>query len=131
MKVTDIKTRHVGAPSDEHSRLDRNWTFVNVETDAGVTGLGECTLLGMEIAVTAAVDRMRDFLIGQDPTRVEYLWQQMYRHPFWRGGPVLSAAISGIDQALWDIAGKAAGLPVYKMLGGPVRDRVRCYVRPD
>ena len=131
MKITDVKTRHVGAPSDENSRLDRNWTFVTVETDGGVIGLGECTLLGMELAVTAAIDRMRNFLIGQDPTRIEHLWQQMYRHPFWRGGPVLSAAISGIDQALWDIAGKVAGLPVYKMLGGPVRDRVRCYVRPD
>ena len=74
---------------------------------------------------------MSHFLVGQDPTRVEHLWQQMFRHPFWRGGPVLNAAISGVDHALWDIAGKAAGLPVYKMLGGPVRDRVRCYVRPD
>ena len=131
MKITDINTRHVGAPSDEQTRLDRNWTFVTIETDTDITGLGECTLLGMELAVTAAIDRMSNFLVGQDPTRVEHLWQQMFRHPFWRGGPVLNAAISGIDQALWDIAGKAAGLPVYKMLGGAVRDRVRCYVRPD
>ena len=131
MKITDIKIRHVGAPADERTRLDRNWTFVIIETDTDITGLGECTLLGMELAVTAAIDRMSHFLVGQDPTRVEHLWQQMFRHPFWRGGPVLNAAISGVDHALWDIAGKAAGLPVYKMLGGPVRDRVRCYVRPD
>ncbi len=131
MKITEIKTRHVGAPADENTRLDRNWTFVIIETDTDITGLGECTLLGMEFPVTTAIDRMSDFLVGQDPTRVEHLWQQMFRHPFWRGGPVLNAAISGVDMALWDIAGKAAGLPVYKMLGGPVRDRVRCYARPD
>ncbi len=131
MKITKITTVQVGAPPDESSLLDRNWTFVIVDTDEGIRGLGECTLLRMELAVSAVLDRMSTFLVGQDPTRVEHLWQQMYRHPFWRGGPIINAAISGLDQAFWDLAGKAAGLPVFRMLGGPVRDRVRCYVRPD
>ena len=131
MKITDIRTVELGAPPDEHVRLNRNWTFVIINTDEGVTGLGEATLYRMDLAVNGVIQHLRDVLLGQDPTRVEHLWQQMYRHPFWRGGPVLGAGISGIDMALWDIAGKVAGLPVYKMLGGPVRDRVRCYVRND
>ena len=131
MKVTAIRTVHLGAPADAQAKLDRNWTFVIVEADGGISGLGECTLSYMEGAVSAVVDRLGQILVGQDPTRVEHLWQQMYRRPFWRGGVVMSAAMSGIDQALWDIAGKNAGLPVYRMLGGPVRDRIRCYARAD
>lgn len=131
MKITDIRCVDVGAPPDEHVLLNRNWTFVLVETDEGITGVGDATLLDMDLGAKGVVEHLREVLLGQDPTRVEHLWQQMYRHPFWRGGPVLGAAISGIDMALWDIAGKAAGLPVYKMLGGQVRDRVRCYVRTD
>jgi galactonate dehydratase len=131
MKITDIKTVDVGGPPDAKVPLNRNWTFVLVETDEGITGIGDATLLGMDLAVIGVIQHFRNLLLGQDPTRVEHLWQQMYRHPFWRGGPVLGAAISGIDMALWDIAGKVAGLPVYKMLGGAVRDRIRCYVRDD
>ncbi len=131
MRITDVRTVHLGAPADEHSGLDRNWTFVLVDTDTDIQGVGECTLHRMSRAASEAVERLKSLLIGQDPTRIEHLWQQMYRHPFWRGGIVLSAAMSGIDQALWDIAGKAVGLPVYRLLGGPVRDRVWCYARPD
>ncbi|HJN38727.1 MAG TPA: galactonate dehydratase, partial [Chloroflexota bacterium] len=131
MKITDIRTIDVGAPPDEHFLLNRNWTFVLIDTDEGITGIGDATLLDMDTAVIGVIQHLRNVLLGQDPTRVEHLWQQMYRHPFWRGGPVLGAAISGIDMALWDIAGKVAGMPVYKMLGGAVRDRVRCYVRND
>lgn len=131
MKITDIRTVHLGAPADERSHLDRNWTFVLVDTDTDIQGVGECTLHRMSRAASEAVDQLKSLLIGQDPRRVEHLWQQMYRHPFWRGGIVLSAALSGIDQALWDIAGKSAGMPVYRLLGGPVRDRIWCYARPD
>jgi galactonate dehydratase len=131
MKITDIRILHCGAPAEPEARLDRVWTFVTIKTDEGVQGVGECSVFRLNQAVAEVVHRFATFLIGQDPTRVEHLWQQMYRHPFFRGGPIMNAAISGIDQALWDIAGKVAGLPVYKMLGGPVRDRVRAYARGD
>lgn len=131
MQITDVRTLHCGAPTEPEARLDRVWTFVVVETDEGIPGVGECSVFRLNQAVAEVVHRFATFLIGQDPTRVEHLWQQMYRHPFFRGGPIMNAAISGIDQALWDIAGKVAGLPVCRMLGGPVRDRVRAYARAD
>ena len=131
MRITDVQTMHCGAPAAPGARLNRVWTFVRIETDSGIHGIGECSLFKVNQAVAEVVERFGTFLVGQDPTRVEHLWQQMYRHPFFRGGPILNAAISGIDMALWDIAGKAAGLPVYRMLGGPVRDRVRAYARAD
>ncbi len=131
MQISDIRTVHCGAPAEPVARLDRVWTFVVIETDDGTQGVGECSVFRLNQAVAEVVHRFATFLIGQDPTRVEHLWQQMYRHPFFRGGPIMNAAISGIDQALWDIAGKVAGLPVHRMLGGPVRDRVRAYARGD
>ncbi|MBM4437991.1 MAG: galactonate dehydratase, partial [Actinobacteria bacterium] len=109
MRITGIRVVHLGAPSTPDFRLNRNWAFVLVETDKGLAGTGECTLLGMQDAVDGAISQFATFLTGQDPRRVEHLWQQMYRHPFWRGGPVLSAALSGVDQALWDLAGQALG----------------------
>jgi len=131
MRITNIRTLHCGAPSALEAPLDRVWTFVLIETDDGVSGVGECSVFRLNQSVAEIVHRFSQFLVGQDPTRVEHLWQQMYRHPFFRGGPIMNAAISGIDIALWDIAGKVAGLPVYRMLGGPVRDRVRAYARAD
>lgn len=131
MRIIDVQTMHCGVPAAPEARLNRVWTFVRIETDAGIHGIGECSLFKVNQAVAEVVERFGTFLIGQDPTRVEHLWQQMYRRPFFRGGPILNAAISGIDMALWDIAGKAAGLPVHRMLGGPVRNRVRAYARAD
>jgi galactonate dehydratase len=105
----------------------RNWVFVLVRTDEGLTGLGEATLEGKAETIVAAVSELARMVVGQDPARIQHLWQMMYRHSFWRGGPVLMSAISGIEQALWDIAGKAAGLPVYALLGGACRDRIPLY----
>src|SRR5687767_6626748 len=106
----------------------RNRTrLVKVTTDSGLIGWGETTLEGKPKSTHAAVDELADYLLGKDPLRIEHHWQHIYRSAFFRGGPVLMTALSGIDQALWDIAGKHYGVPVYQLLGGPVRDRVRVY----
>ena len=105
----------------------RTFLFVEVETDAGILGLGEAGLTGLEPAVIGAVESLRESLIGEDPFRIEHLWQSMFRGRFFPAQRVLSAAIAGIDMALWDIKGKALGVPVYQLLGGRVRDRVACY----
>src|SRR5918992_4096746 len=104
-----------------------NLVFVEVRTDAGITGIGEASLEGKTEAVVGAIHDVSEYLIGQDPTRIEHHWQTIYRHSFWRGGVVIGSAISGIEQALWDILGKALGVPVFELLGGRVRDRVRLY----
>ena len=120
MKITDVKTFLM-----EGGR--RQWVFVKVETDEGVHGWGEGTLERHEKAVEAAIHAVAIRIEGRDPTQVERLWQSMYRHGFWKGGPVIGSAISALDQALWDITGKVYNQPVYKLLGGQVRDRVRAY----
>jgi galactonate dehydratase len=104
-----------------------NLIFVEVQTDAGITGIGEASLEGKTEAVVGAINDVKEYLIGQDPTRIEHHWQTIYRHSFWRGGVVIGSAISGIEQALWDILGKALNVPVYELLGGRVRDKVRLY----
>jgi galactonate dehydratase len=101
--------------------------LVKITTDSGLVGWGETTLEGKPKSTVAAVEELADYLIGKDPLRIEHHWQQIYRSAFFRGGPVLMTALSGIDQALWDIAGKHFGVPIYQLLGGPVRDRVRVY----
>lgn len=101
--------------------------LVKVTTDNGLVGWGETTLEGKPRSVTAAVDELADYLVGKDPLKIEHHWQHIYRSAFFRGGNVLMSALSGIDQALWDIAGKHYGVPVYQLLGGPTRDRVRIY----
>ena len=103
------------------------WLFLKIHTDEGLIGLGEPILEGRARTVAAAVAEMEPSLIGQDPTRVVHHWQALYKHAFYRGGPILTSALSGIEQALWDLTGKAAGLPVYRMLGGPLRDRIKVY----
>ncbi|MFI7129398.1 galactonate dehydratase [Nonomuraea sp. NPDC050153] len=103
------------------------WLFLRVRTDEGITGWGEPVVEGRAETVRAAVAELADHLIGADPLRIEDHWQVLTKGGFYRGGPVLSSAVAGIDQALWDIAGKAAGLPVHALLGGPVRERVRMY----
>ncbi|WP_424005107.1 galactonate dehydratase (plasmid) [Haloarcula salina] len=104
------------------------WLFVRLETDDGLVGWGEPTLEGHAEMVKAAVDKLvKTHIIGYDAGRIQDHWQAMYRSGFYRGGPILMSAISGIDQALWDIKGKECGKPVYELLGGPVRDRLRAY----
>jgi galactonate dehydratase len=101
--------------------------LVKITTDNGLVGWGESTLEGKARSTMAAVDELADYLIGKDPLRIEHHWQHIYRSAFFRGGNILMSALSGIDQALWDIAGKHYGAPVYQLLGGPTRDRVRLY----
>jgi galactonate dehydratase len=120
VKVTELRVHTTwGAP--------RNWVFVKVLTDGGLHGWGEATLEGKEETVAACVRELGRYLVGQDPTPVEHHWQAIYRHGFWRGGVVLNSALAALDQALWDIRGKAWGVPVYRLLGGPTRDRIRLY----
>ncbi len=103
------------------------WVFVRVETDDGLVGWGEASLEGHGEAILGAIDGARDRLIGAEADRIEDAWQTLYRLGFYRGGPVLMSAISGIDQALWDIKGKRLGVPVWQLLGGKVRERIDVY----
>src|SRR5262249_26069462 len=103
------------------------WLFLKVHTDAGIVGLGEPIVHGRAETVAAAVHEIEPYLVGKDPRNVVHHWQAIYRHAFYRGGPVLTSALSGIDMALWDIKGKALGVPVYELLGGPTRSKVRVY----
>lgn len=105
------------------------WLFLKMHTDEGLVGLGEPLLEGRALTIAQAVAELEPYLIGKDPTRVMHHWQAMYKHAFYRGGPILTSALSGVEHALWDLAGKAAGLPVYKLLGGPLRDRIKIYGR--
>ncbi len=111
---------------DQHFPLPRV-RLVRITTDTGIEGWGEVTLEGKPKSVSAAIEELADYLIGKDPLRIEHHWQHIYRSAFFRGGNVLMTALSGIDQALWDIAGKHHGLPVHQLLGGAVRDRIRVY----
>jgi galactonate dehydratase len=103
------------------------WLFLKVETDEGITGWGEPVLEGHAETLAAKVAELADFVVGLDPRRIEDIWQMLYRNGCYRGGPVLMSAISGLDIALWDIKGRALGVPVHQLFGGPVRDRVRSY----
>jgi len=103
------------------------WLFMKLTTDDGLSGWGEPVVEGRAATVEAAVREMEDYLIGQDPRRIEDIWQILYRAGFYRGGPILMSAIAGIDQALWDLKGRLYQLPVYEFLGGAVRDKVRVY----
>ena len=117
MKITKLTTY----------RVPPRWMLLKIETDEGVTGWGEPVIEGRARTVEAAVHELADYLVGQDPARINDLWQVMYRAGFYRGGPILMSAIAGIDQALWDIKGKAMGQPVWQLLGGLVRDRMKTY----
>src|SRR5688500_8825588 len=103
------------------------WLFLKVHTDAGVVGLGEPITEGRALTCAAAVKEIAPYLVGKDPRAVVHHWQAIYRHAFYRGGPILTSALSGIDMALWDIKGKLLGVPVHELLGGPTRTRVRVY----
>jgi len=117
MKITKLTTY----------RVPPRWMLLKIETDEGVVGWGEPVIEGRARTVETAVQEMEPFLIGQDPARINDLWQTMYRAGFYRGGAILMSAIAGIDQALWDIKGKVMGQPVYELLGGLVRDRMKMY----
>ncbi|UBM59354.1 galactonate dehydratase [Marinilongibacter aquaticus] len=105
------------------------WVFLKIHTDAGVVGLGEPLLEGRALTIQTAIKEIEPYLVGKDPRAVVHHWQAIYRHAFYKGGPLLTSALSGIDHALWDIKGKLLNVPVYELLGGPTRDRVRVYGR--
>jgi galactonate dehydratase len=108
--------------------LKNSWVFVKISTDAGIVGWGEMLKDDAKACAAGALE-VGDYLIGQDPCRVVHHWQAIHRGAFYRGGPIKTAISSGIDQALWDIKGKVYGVPIYKLLGGPTRDRIRVYGR--
>lgn len=120
MKITDIKTFNVFT-------YRTNFVFVKLETDEGISGIGEGTLEYKENALLGAIEDIKRVLIGQDPREVERISHELYRDSYWRVGPVLQSAVSAVNMAMWDIKAKAAGVPVYEMLGGKVRDGVRMY----
>ena len=104
-----------------------NWVFIKIETDEGITGVGEGTLEGRELTVVQAINELSRYLIGQDPFAIERHHLHMQRDSYWRTGPILSTAVSAVDIALWDIKGKALGVPVYELLGGLVCDAIKIY----
>jgi galactonate dehydratase len=106
-----------------------NYVFVRIDTDEGITGVGEATLEGKELSVLGAIEEARKVLIGKNPLDIELNWVTLNRLSCWKGAPLFSA-MSGLEHAMWDIAGKAAGLPVYRLLGGPVRDAIPAYTWP-
>lgn len=117
MKITEVNTYLVRP----------RWCFLEIQTDEGISGWGEPVLEGHASTVKACVEEMKPYLIGADPAKIEDLWTVLYRAGFYRGGGVLMSAISGIDQALWDIKGKALGVPAYQLMGGACRSRIRVY----
>jgi len=120
MKITDVKV-FINCP-------DRNFVTVKIETDTGHYGLGDATLNGREMAVVAYLtEHIKPCLIGKDAHQIEDIWQYLYKGAYWRRGPITITAISGIDMALWDIKGKVAGLPVYQLLGGKSRSKIKVY----
>ena len=120
MKVTQIKTFICHA-------YRTNWVFVKVITDSGLYGVGEATLEYREPTVVQAIKELERYLVGKDPHNIEAFWHDAYRDAYWRGGVVLMSALAGVEMALWDIKGKDLGVPVYQLLGGKVRDSVKCY----
>ena len=120
LRVTDLKTFVVGTGSS-------NFLFCKVYTNQGLIGLGEGSVSSKEATVSAAILEHHRYLVGKDPTDIELHWQAMFRNPRWRGGPILNSAISAIEIALWDILGQSLGQPIYKLLGGKARERIRLY----
>lgn len=125
MKITGIKTNIF---SSFHSNAKRNWLIVRLTTDEGVEGIGEASMLGHEpIVVSLLEEWVENYLVGKDPLHNEVHWTRMYQDNLGRGGRLFSTALSGIDLALWDLKGKALGVPVYEVLGGPYLDKIRVY----
>jgi len=117
MKITRLETTFIKP----------RWLFLKIHTDEGLVGYGEPVVEGRARTVATAVHEMEEYLIGKNPLEINKHWQILYRSTFYRGGPVLTSALSGVEQALWDIKGKYHGVPSYQLLGGPVRDRIRVY----
>ncbi len=117
MKITRLETLYV----------QPRWVFLKMHTDEGLVGWGEPIVEGWSQTTAAAVEEIGRYLIGQDPRRIEHHWQAIYRGAFYRGGPVICSALSGVEQAMWDILGKSLGVPVHQLLGGAVRDKIRIY----
>lgn len=121
LKITDLRTFLIDAGNDE------NYVYVRIYTNQGITGLGEGTLSGKCLTVATAIGELKRHLVGKDPTEIERHWQDIFRGPRYRGGPVLMSALSAVEIALWDILGQAVGLPIWRLLGGKARDHVRLY----
>lgn len=120
MKITELKTFIVHC-------YRTNWVFVKLETDTGISGVGEATLEMKEQAVEAAVLELKEYLLGKDPREIERHFHTMYRDSYWRTGPVLMSALSAVEMAMWDISARELGVPVYRLLGGKCNDRVKAY----
>ena len=133
MKITSIKSHVLKYELEKELGYSQQYYkhrtahLVEVQTDEGITGWGEPVLEAKALTVAACVDEMMDHIMGRDPMQIERHWQRMMKGGFYRGGPILNSAVAGIDQALWDITGKKLGVPVYQLLGGAVRDRVKIY----
>ena len=123
MKITDVEVLRMQA----HAEPSNNWLFVRIHTDGGLTGIGEGSLQYKDAALAAEIENFGLYLRGKDPFQIEHIWTSLHRRVTWTGGAVTISAISAIDLALWDIKGKALGVPVYELIGGKVRDRVPLY----
>ena len=123
MKITDVEVLRMKA----HAEPNNNWLFVRIHTDSGISGLGEGSLQYKDAALTAELENFGAYLRGKDPFQIEHIWTSLHRRVTWTGGAVTISAISAIDLALWDIKGKALGVPVYELIGGKVRDQVPLY----
>lgn len=119
LRITDVRTFLVRAAKD--------WAFVKLYTNQGITGLGEITMDGHARTMETYIDEMKRYLIGKDPTLITHHWQRIYRNAFWRNGIIMNSALSGINTAMWDILGKHLKQPVYKLLGGTCRTKIRAY----
>jgi len=123
MKITDLEVIRMQANAEPHN----NWLFVRIHTDSGITGIGEGSLQYKDAALAAEIENFGAYLKGKDPFQIEHIWTSLHRRVTWTGGAVTISAISAIDLALWDIKGKALGVPVYELVGGKVRDSVQLY----
>ena len=129
MKIVSIEPILVGAPTPGVGLLsNRNYLFIKVHTDEGIYGLGEATLESHDNSVLGALKDIECLVLGEDPTQIEYLTQKMVKQLFWKGGVIKGSAISGVELALWDILGKSLNMPVYKLVGGACRKKIRAYV---
>ena len=122
MQITDLRVFQTRG-----GMSNWNWTFVKLYTDADITGVGESSLEIHDSVIAQALETFKDFLIGKDPFQIEYIWNSLYKQTFWYGQLITLTALSGIEQALWDIKGKALGVPIYEFFGGKLRDKVRSY----
>lgn len=129
MKIVSVEPILVGAPTPGVGLLsNRNYLFIKVHTDEGIYGLGEATLESHDNSVLGALKDIECLVLGEDPTQIEYLTQKMIKQLFWKGGVIKGSAISGVELALWDILGKSLNMPVYKLVGGACRKKIRAYV---